>query len=314
MQIISAEQVESTLDFTTLVSALKSAFSRDFGMPQRQMYPIPSDDTEHHNTFALLPAWTDEVIGVKSFTNYPGNPSKGLVTTSAQVLLFDRESGVPIALVDGTSLTNWRTAAVSALASSLMSREDSESLLLYGTGAMAPYMALAHAAVRPLKKIYIHGRQLSKMEETCERVRQKRPDIDVVPCPTPEDIITGVDIVSCATSASIPLFKSSLLAAGTHIDLVGNHHPNSRECDSATVHMSRVIVDSRLNVLNEAGEILIPLNEGAIEHSHILGELSELCSGNVTPRTNSSQITLFKSVGTALGDVASAHLIYKKLN
>ncbi|WP_272643431.1 hypothetical protein [Marinomonas mediterranea] len=136
-----------------LVSALKSAFSRDFGMPQRQMYPIPSDDTEHHNTFALLPAWTDEVIGVKSFTNYPGNPYKGLVTTSAQVLLFDRESGVPIALVDGTSLTNWRTAAVSALASSLMSREDSESLLLYGTGAMAPYMALAHAAVRPLKKV-----------------------------------------------------------------------------------------------------------------------------------------------------------------
>ncbi|TDO97970.1 ornithine cyclodeaminase family protein [Marinomonas balearica] len=314
MQHICAEQVESTLDFTTLVPALSSAFSKDFGMPQRQMYPIPSDEIEHHNTFAVLPAWTDDVLGVKSFTNYPGNPSKGRVTTSAQVLLFDRKTGAPMALVDGTSLTNWRTAAVSALASSLMSREDSESLLLYGTGAMAPYMALAHAAIRPIKQIYIHGRQQEKMASTCEKIKQKRPDINVISCSKPEDVITGIDIICCATSANTPLFKSALLAAGTHIDLVGNHHPNARECDSATIHMSRVVVDSSLNVLNEAGEILIPLKEGVIEKSHILGELSELCANKVSARTNSSQITLFKSVGTALSDVVSAHLVYKILN
>lgn len=313
MKIISAEEVQQTLSFEELIPALKTAFCNDFGMPQRQMYPLPGGSAEKHDTFAVLPAWTNDVIGVKSFTHYPENPSKNRLTVAAQVLLFDRKTGSPIALVDGTSLTYWRTAAVSALAASLMARKDASTLLLFGTGELAPYMALAHASIRPIKHIFIHGRSEEKMRKVQTIVQAARPDIQVDICNHFEDVITQSDIISCATGSPTPLFKSIHLAAGTHIDLVGNHHKNCRECDTATIKMSHVIVDSRLNVLNEAGEILIPLNEGSIEESHIKGELAELCSSKAQGRKSNSQITLFKSVGTALGDIASAYHVYQSL-
>ncbi|MBJ7537846.1 ornithine cyclodeaminase family protein [Marinomonas transparens] len=313
MKIISAEEVRNSLSFDALIPSLKAAFSHDFGMPQRQMYPLPGGTEEKHDTFAVLPAWTEEVLGVKSFTHYPQNPEKGRLTVAAQVLLFSRDTGAPIALVDGTSLTYWRTAAVSALAASIMAREDASSLLLFGTGELAPYMALAHASVRPISNIYIHGRSEEKMQNTQHQIQAARPDIDVKICTNYKNVITGVDIVSCATGSPKPLFKSYELAAGMHIDLVGNHHRTCRECDSATVKMAHLIVDSRLNVLNEAGEVLIPLEEGSIEKDHIKGELAELCSGNIKGRLNNSQMTLFKSVGTALADVASAYHVYQNI-
>lgn len=314
MQIIDANAVAETLRFETLIPAIKSTFQEDLGMPQRQMYALPGDTTDKHDTFAILPAWTNDVLGVKSFTHYPNNPKKGLLTVAAQVLLFSRDTGAPLALVDGTSLTYWPTAAVSALAASYMAREDAQSLLLFGTGELAPYMALAHASVRPLRTIYVHGRSDEKMRKVQQQILASRPDLDVKICARYEDVITGVDIVSCATGSPTPLFRSATLAAGTHIDLVGNHHRGCRECDSATVKMSHVIVDSRLNVLNEAGEILIPLEENCIEENHIKGELAELCSGKVKGRLNNSQTSLFKSVGTALADVASAYHVYQLLN
>jgi len=311
MKIISAEEVCNVLSFETLIPSIKSAFSDNFGMPQRQMYPLPGGSADKHDTFAVLPAWTNDVLGVKSFTHYPENPSKGLLTVAAQVLLFDRKTGSPIALVDGTSLTYWRTAAVSALAASFMAREDASSLLLFGTGELAPYMALAHASVRPISTIYIHGRSEEKAKKTQQAILAARPDLNVQICADYKDVITGIDIISCATGSPAPLFNSASLAAGVHIDLVGNHHRTCRECDSATVKMSHVIVDSRLNVLNEAGEILIPLEEACIEENHIKGELAELCTGKIKGRLNNSQTTLFKSVGTALADVASAYHVYQ---
>jgi len=314
MQIISAEEVQQTLSFETLVPALQAAYSADFGMPQRQIYPLPGGSQEKHDTFALLPAWTQDVLGVKTFTHYPQNPEKGRLMVAAQVLLFSKETGAPLALVDGTSLTYWRTAAISALAASYMARKDASTLLLFGTGELASYMALAHASVRPITKVYVHGRSVDKMQATQQKIQQARPDIEVVICDRYEEVITQVDIISCATASPTPLFESSLLAAGMHIDLVGNHHTTCRECDSATIKMSHVIADSYLNVFGEAGEILIPLKEGIIEESHVKGELAELCSGKVKGRLNNSQTTLFKSVGTALADVASAYLVYQNLS
>ena len=314
MQIISAEEVQQTLSFETLVPALQAAYSADFGMPQRQIYPLPGGSQEKHDTFALLPAWTQDVLGVKTFTHYPQNPEKGRLMVAAQVLLFSKETGAPLALVDGTSLTYWRTAAISALAANYMARKDASTLLLFGTGELASYMALAHASVRPITKVYVHGRSVDKMQATQQKIQQARPDIEVVICDRYEEVITQVDIISCATASPTPLFESSLLAAGMHIDLVGNHHTSCRECDSATIKMSHVIADSYLNVFGEAGEILIPLKEGIIEESHVKGELAELCSGKVKGRLNNSQTTLFKSVGTALADVASAYLVYQNLS
>ena len=313
MKIISAEEVQRVLSFESLIPALKSAFSADFGMPQRQIYSLSDNGKETQNSFAVLPAWTQDVVGVKSFTHYPQNPENGRLTVAAQVLLFSRETGEPFALVDGTSLTYWRTAAVSALAASMMAPEDASSLLLFGTGALAPYMALAHASVRPLTTIYVHGRNVQKVQNTITQIKTARPDLEVLPCDNYEDVISNVDIVSCATGSPTPLFNSALLSPNTHIDLIGNHHKTCRECDSGAVTMSHVVVDSYLNVLNEAGEILIPIEEGCITKDHVKGELAQLCTGEVKGRLNAKQITLFKSVGTALADIASAYHVYQLL-
>ena len=313
MKIISAEEVQQVLSFESLIPALQSAFSDDFGMPQRQIYSLPGGNKQSHDSFAVLPAWTKDVLGVKSFTHYPQNPEIGRLTVAAQVLLFSRETGEPLALVDGTSLTYWRTAAVSALAASLMAREDASSLLLFGTGELASYMALAHASVRPLTTIYVQGRNVQKVQKTITKIKALRPDLTVLTCDNYQDVISHVDMVSCATGSPTPLFDSALLSPNTHIDLVGNHKKTSRECDSAAVTMSYVIVDSYLNVFNEAGEILIPLDEGCITKDHVKGELAQLCTGEVKGRLNNQHITLFKSVGTALADVASAYHVYQSL-
>ncbi|WP_413693514.1 ornithine cyclodeaminase family protein [Psychromonas sp. KJ10-2] len=313
MKIVSAQEVQQILSFEKLIPALKSAFSDDFGMPQRQMYSFPGGSEEKQNTFAVLPAWTQDVVGVKSFTHYPQNPEKGRLTVSAQVLLFSRDTGAPLALVDGTSLTYWRTAAISALASSLMSRENASTLLLFGTGELAPYMALAHASVRPITTIYISGRDLQKIHNTIESIKKVRPELCVLPYQKNEGEMIDVDIISCATGSSTPVFDGASVKQGTHIDLVGNHHPTCRECDSYSIETSYVIADSYLNVFNEAGEILIPMSEGKIEKTHVKGELAELCAGDVLGRLSLEQTTLFKSVGTALADVASAYHIYTQL-
>lgn len=313
MQVIDAKEVKDSLGFEALIPALKEAFSSDFGMPQRSLYHLPTPDGQD-DSFAVLPAWNDRVMGVKAFTHLPANPSKGLETLSSKLMLFSRETGEPLALVDGTELTFWRTAAVSAVASDYLAKPDASRLLLFGTGKLAPFMALAHAQVRPLTSIYVTGRNAEKVSATIETIKSKRPDLLVEAVADPSKVIGSVDIISCATGAPEPLFRFDQVQAGTHIDLVGNHSRDRRECDSDTVVHSSVFVDSRLNVLNEAGEVLIPISEGRFEQGSVKAELAELCSGKVSGRQRNEEITLFKSVGTALSDLAAAYLVYQNLS
>lgn len=320
MLVVNSLDVQRTLSFGTLIAALRMAFSKDFGMPQRQMFHLPavSDvDGNQDDSFAVLPAWNDQVMGVKAFTHLPGNPAKGLETLASKMLLFSRATGAPLAVVDGTQLTFWRTAAVSALAADHLARKDAKSLLLFGTGKLAPYMALAHACVRPIETIYVAGRNAEKVTATVNDIKSQRPDIDVQGVSNPELVIRHVDIISCATGTAEPLFTYEQVSAGTHIDLVGNHSRDRRECDSKTVLCSKVFVDSRLNVLNEAGELLIPLSEGAFTAEHVQGELADLCrsevKGKKAGRNTAEEITLFKSVGTALSDLVAAYLVYENI-
>ena len=318
MRVIDASDVEKSLSFTSLVAALRTAFSNDFGMPQRQVYHLPAlgnIDSSQNDSFAVLPAWNDQVMGVKAFTHLPGNPAKGLETLASKMLLFSRTTGEPLAVVDGTQLTFWRTAAVSALAADYLAKKDAKSLLLFGSGKLAPYMALAHASVRPLATIYVTGRTPEKVVNTVAAIQSQRPDIRVEAVNDPASVIAQVDIISCATGAAEPLFSYEQVSAGTHIDLVGNHSRDRRECDSATIQHAKVFVDSRLNVLNEAGELLIPMAEGVFVDTQVQGELADLCRARTLGRspdiTGTQDITLFKSVGTALSDLASAYLVYQ---
>lgn len=307
MRVIEAADVHRVLDFPALVEALRRAFGGPAGMPRRMVFRL--DDGQSHDAFAVLPAWNAEVIGVKAFTYLPGNAAKGREILNSKILLFDRETGQPLDLVDGTSVTYWRTAAVAALAADYLARRDAARLLVCGTGNLAPYMALAHASVRPIRAIGIWGRTAAKAERVVADLRRRRADLDIEVAADLEAAARQADVISCATGAHDPIMFGAWVRPGTHTDFFGNHERDGRECDTELVVRSRVYVDSRANVLNEAGEILIPIAEGRLRESDIAGELAELCSGAVRGRTSDGEITLFKSVGTALSDLAAARLV-----
>ncbi|MBY4675627.1 ornithine cyclodeaminase family protein [Marinobacterium arenosum] len=312
MRIIDAQQVAGVMAFDGLIGALREAFAGSFGMPQRQLYPLDPQHG-HGDAFAVLPAWNEQLVGVKAFTYYPDNPARGLPTLASKILLFKRDSGAPLALVDGTEVTYWRTAAASALAADYLARPDTRRLLLCGTGKLAPYMALAHAQVRGIDEVMIWGRDAEKAKLTLQQIQARRPGLR---CRLVEDLPAATaeaDIISCATGAAVPLILGDWVQPGCHVDLVGNHAADRRECDSTLVERSRVFVDSRSNVLNEAGELLIPIAEGRFSVAGVAAELAELCAGRRAGRQSDNEITLYKSVGTALADLAAAHWVVRQL-
>ena len=312
MKIIEQQQVHQSLDFIGLIDALRHGFSGNFGMPQRQVFAL-DEQSDNNNAFAVLPAWNDEVIGVKSFTYFPDNGAQGYESLYSKIMLFSRQHGQPLALVDGTSITLWRTAAVSALASRYLSREDSRRMVFFGSGNLASYMISAHLSVRQLSEVIIVGRNIDKVNALIDDIKTRHPQVTFKTSTALEQEIGDADIVSCATGSPTPLFPGRWLSAGTHVDLIGNHHHDCRECDSDTIVNSDVYVDRRTNVLNEAGELLIPIQQGRFAKEDIKAQLSELCSAKHQGRDNNECITVFKSVGTALSDLIAAHLVYRQL-
>jgi 1-pyrroline-2-carboxylate reductase [NAD(P)H] len=307
VRIIEAEQVERALDFPALIAALEAGFRSDYGMPPRQVFQLAG-----HDGFALLPAWNDSVIGVKAFTYFPDNAAAGFASLYSKILLFERHHGVPLALVDGTSITYWRTAAVSALAARHLSRAESAELLLLGTGRLAPFLVAAHLAVRDLKRIFLWGRDGAKSAALQARLQASHPEVEFTCTQDLQQRAGSADIIVSATGAAAPLLHGAWLAPGCHVDLLGNHSPDRRECDTALVTRSAVYVDSKDNVLREAGELLIPIGEGAFSAGAIAGELKDLCRGSAPGRRSAAEITLFKSVGTALSDLIAAQLVLEK--
>ncbi|PKG56648.1 ornithine cyclodeaminase [Shewanella sp. Choline-02u-19] len=314
MLVINAESVHQSLNFNELVDALDETFSRPAGMPQRQVFSL-DESASHSDAFAVLPSWNDKTIAVKAFTYFPGNPQKDpkLASLYSKILIFNRVTGEPQALVDGTSVTYWRTAAVSALGSRYLSREDSSKLLVCGTGNLASFMALAHASVRPITQISVWGRNQDKAHATMALIRNQRPDIEVIYCDNLEASVRNADIISCATGSPTPLFPGEWVQAGTHTDFVGNHNHDRRECDTTLIQKSAVFVDSKINVFAEAGELLIPIAEGQFCFDEVKGELAQLSQSTISARESAEQITLFKTVGTALSDLVGAQLVYAKL-
>lgn len=310
MRVIEAADVHRVLDFPAVVEALRATFGGPAGTPPRIMYRMDGDRS--HDVFALLPAWADDVVGVKAFTYLPGNAEKGRDVLHANILLFDRIGGEPIALVEGRSVTFWRTAAMTALAADYLARRDAHRLLICGTGNLAPYLALAHAAVRPIREIAIWGRNREKARRVVDELRAARADLELHVVDDLEAASRSADVICCATASREPIILGEWVMPGTHAGLIGNHERDARECDTELVVRSRVYVDSRVNVLNEAGELLIPVGEGRFSEGDVVGELAELCAGSVSGRGSDDEITLFKSVGSALADLAAARLVAQR--
>ncbi len=304
MKILDAEHVHSSLSYPALVDDLQKAFAGDYEMPPRNVMLLDAK-SGGPESFAMLPSWNDSYISLKAFTYFPKNklPDK---TLYANILLFKRQNGEPVALVDGTSVTKWRTAGISALASRLLSRENSETLFLLGTGNLATYLIRAHASVRDLKKVYVWGRSPKKANNVISQVKDLLTEIEFEVVHDIQASCSESDIIVSATGSYEPLVKGEWVKAGTHTDFLGNHFADKRECDTELVLKSKVYLDSNDNCFKEAGEILLPISEGKMTKEDVLGELKDLCNSSIPGRRSEDEITLFKSVGTALGDLVGA--------
>jgi ornithine cyclodeaminase len=254
-----------------------------------------------------MPAWrADGAIGVKLATVFADNSSHDLPAVHACYILFDGKTGAPRAMLDGNELTLRRTGAASALAAKYLARADAERLLMVGTGELAPHVVLSHATVRPIRSVLIWGRRREKAREVAGALEGHGFSVDV--CHELESGVAWADIISTATLSQEPLIQGRWLRPGQHLDLIGAFRPNMREADDLAIKKADLFVDTRAGALVEAGEFVQTLAAGVIEPGDIRGELSELARGTVAGRRGTDAITLFKSVGTAIEDLAAAEL------
>lgn len=317
MLTVTAEGVDAALTFDGLVETLREAFRAGAVQPVRHHHSIERASGAA-STLLLMPAWTDfrvagvvdGHIGVKVVTVSPDNNALGKPAVAGLYLLLDGRTGEPQAMIDGPRLTQWRTACASALAATYLAREDASRLLVVGAGALAPFLARAHAAVRPIESVAVWNRTPANAEKVAEGLRA---DGIVAEAVGDLDAAVGLaDIVSCATISSEPLISGRSLRPGTHLDLVGGFTPAMREADDEAIRRARVYVDTRAGATSEAGDIVQPLNSGVLAADGIVADLHELARGRKSGRGSAGEITLFKSVGAALEDLAAGIAVYRR--
>ena len=291
-----------------LIERLRQAFAEGASVPLRHAHKVSG----HENArLLLMPAWREgEALGVKIVTAFPGNAARGAATVAATYLLLDGSTGHPQALIDGEALTLRRTAAASALASSYLSRPESKTLLVVGTGKLAPYMAAAHSAVRQFARILVWGRAPDKARALSDRLVTQ--GLNAMPVSDLRRALSETDIVTCATTAVLPIVHGADVRPGTHVDLVGGFTPTMREADDELIVKASVFVDTYVGALAEGGDVVEPIRSGVFARSSVKADLAELCRGEKLGRTSADQITLFKSVGTALEDLAAAALVRER--
>jgi ornithine cyclodeaminase len=262
----------------------------------------------------LMPAWTasgEQFLGCKLVTVFPDNAKAGRPSLYGTYLLLSGETGEPLAVLDGRVLTAWRTAAASALAAEYLARADAAHLVMIGAGAVAPHLVRAHASVRPIDRVTLWNRTRARAERLAAELR--RDDRDITIADDLEAAVRRADIVSCATLSATPLVRGAWLREGTHVDLVGGFTPAMREADDAAIRRARIYVDTRVGALKEAGDIVDPIRRGVISEADVQGDLFDLCRGTAPGRTTAAEITLFKSVGTAIEDLAAAVLVWRQV-
>ncbi|HEX8756350.1 MAG TPA: ornithine cyclodeaminase family protein [Steroidobacteraceae bacterium] len=308
MRVLGTAEIRSLASMPRLIDCLREAFRDPPVSPGRELTPVPGG---HGDRMLLyMPAFDPTGGGaVKLATVFPDNSDRGLPTIQAALVVFS-ESGAPVAILDGAEVTRLRTSAASALASTYLSRADSERLLVVGTGALAPYMALAHCTVRPIRRVTVAGRREERARATAIEVRSLLGGgIEVEVASALDRAVAAADIICCATSSAQPVLAGEWLRPGTFVDLVGSFSPARREADDEAVARSRIFVDTLEGALAEAGDLLQPLEHGIIGRERIEGELSDLVSGRAAGRRGADEIILFKSVGSAIEDLAAAKLI-----
>jgi ornithine cyclodeaminase len=310
LRVVAAAEVERLLDDRALIERLAAMFRSGCEVPLRHHHHVATP-AGSGGTLLLMPAWQPgRHLGIKSVTVFPDNAARSLPTVSGLYLLLDGTSGMPLAVIDGVSLTLRRTAAASALAARYLARADAARLLMVGAGALAPHLIRAHAAVRPIRQVALWNRTRAHAEALATKLAG---DFDVAVADDLEAAVRTADVISCATLSRVPLLRGAWLKPGSHLDLVGGFTPEMREADDEAVRRARLFVDTRAGATREAGDIAEPLARGVIAEADIQADLFALSSGAHAGRTAADEITLFKSVGTALEDLAAAALVHERL-
>lgn len=309
MVFIDAAAVGKYLGWQELIAALKKMFASGCVAPVRHHHAIHTPG-QQEATMLIMPAWqTGKYLGLKLVNVFPDNPEKGLPTIHGSYLLMDGTSGEVLSVMDAGELTARRTVAASALASSYLSKKEARKLLIVGSGRIAEYLGFAHGAVRPLDEIRIWARNTEKAGKLAE-IYLKSGYACKVSTNLEEDS-SRADVISCATMSTEPLVQGKWLKAGVHIDLIGAFKPKMRETDDEVITRSRIFVDTRDGALAEAGDLLQPMEKGLLRNDDIVAELHELVTAKMPGRKSEDEITLFKSVGAALEDLAAAILCYE---
>ena len=302
------DEVGRLLPWDALISAIEQVVVEDGAFaPERTVHTVPDGDG-NDAAFLMKPGWVaGDVIAVKAVTFFPNNGQLDLPTINAGVLLFSGANGTFLGACDGNVLTTRRTAAASAVAAKRLARTDAKRLLVVGTGALAPMTARAHCAVRDFDVVEVWGRNVDKARELANSLIAEN-----IPASVAEELDVAVgraDVITCSTGAKSPLVKGALLQPGAHVDLIGAFTPEMRESDDDVVRRSTIFADTRADG-TLAGDLAQPLAAGLISADDIAGDLAELVNGTHPGRTSDEEITMFKSAGFALEDVAAARLVF----
>ncbi|WP_336810028.1 ornithine cyclodeaminase family protein [Bosea sp. MMO-172] len=313
MRLFDVAEIDAALSYPGLIDILDDAFRSEVIAPKRGQYAIQRPD-ETDAILLTMPAWSgpdvaNPYIGTKIVSVFFGNGKRNLPGVMGAYLLMDGATGKPLAVMDGNRLTTWRTAAASALASRYMSNPESSRMLMVGAGALAPFIIKAHRSVRPLTEIAVWARRPEAAEATVAELA--KDGIEARATTDLEGEARTADIISCATNATEPLIHGHWLKREAHLDLIGGFTMQMREADADALHRARVVVDSS-KAIDEGGDVAVAIAEGSYSADRIAGTLADLCHGRIAGPVEGGGITLFKSVGVALEDLAAAVAVWER--
>ncbi|MGI4855413.1 MAG: ornithine cyclodeaminase family protein [Janthinobacterium lividum] len=310
MKFHDAQSTRAALPFPALIDALDAMFVAGCDVPLRHTHKVDVDDAPQ-GTVLIMPAWqANGFLGIKTVNIFAGNSARGLPGLFSTYVLYDAQTGQPLAQIDGDEITSRRTAAASALAARHLARADARHLLVVGAGRVARLLPDAYRAVRPIDTVTIWSRRHDAAAALAAEWRAAGLDARAT-----EDLAQAAaqaDIVSCATLSHRPVVQGAWLRPGTHLDLIGSFTPQMREADDACFAASRLYVDTP-EALQKSGELLEPMANGIFTAADVAGTLESLCRGQAPGRGTATERTVFKSVGTALEDLAAAMLVYRSL-
>ncbi|MFN8387828.1 MAG: hypothetical protein U0V48_13020 [Anaerolineales bacterium] len=316
MLILNATEVRQALPMNDAIAAMKDAYAALSNgtavAPLRTRLPIPSRDAVSLFMPAYMKKESTEALAVKVVSLYPSNPPRGLAYIQAAVLVFDVETGRAIALLEGSALTAIRTGAGSGVSIDLLARKDSKVVAIFGAGPQGKTQLEAACSARKIETAFIYNPTTSKAESFAKEMagRGNIPQ-DIRVAKTPQEAIQNADIICTATGSTQPVFEDKDVKAGTHISAIGAYTPEMQELPIETIARSRIVVDSRATVMEEAGDIVKAMKAGLINEANIHAELGEIVLGLKSGRQSDDEITFFKSVGNAVQDAVAAQVALK---